>query len=314
VVKVGKSAMRTVKKLFLVLFLLAPAVLYADVSLQTTVDKTQLAVGERLEVVVSMEWEQTQGNDIFVVNIDPPASKSLALLDSKESTASKLTSKGPTGTRTLRYTFMATEAGDVTLDPVLVEYITSPDQKDPSSKRGESIQVKIISRHKGLLNKVQRIFTVLIGIIFIIGAPIFLWKKGIFRRFKRKTSSNSFTLEKEKLAKLKETRMFQTSGDIVPLYRDVEHLLMGYIESKYAVPVRGKTSGEFESIAKAKEIPAELKNLYTRTLNVAERVRFSGLYPTKDEQEKFLRDIEFYFKSLIPKVSEEDEIETIDKK
>ncbi len=297
VAKVEKSAMRSVKKLFLVLLLLTPAVLYADVSLQTTVDKTQLAVGERLEVVVSMEWEQTQGNDIFVVHIDPPASKSLTLLDSKEMTASKLTSKGPTGTRTLRYTFMATETGDATLDPILVEYITSPDQKDPSSKRGESIQIKIISRHKGLLNKLQRIFIVLIGIVLIVGLPVFLWKKGIFRRFKKKTSPSSFTLEKEKLAKLKETRMFQTSGDIAPLYAEAERILTDYVEAKYG----------------ASEIPEELTKLYSKTVQVSERVRFSGFYPTKDEQEKFLRDIEFYFKSLIPKVSEEDEIETIDK-
>jgi hypothetical protein len=120
-------------------------------------------------------------------------------------------------------------------------------------------------------------------------------------------------LEKEKLAKLKEARMFQTSGDIVPLYTDAECLLIDYVESKYALSVRGKTAGEFESMAKVKEIPEELTKLYSKTVQVAERVHLRGLYPTKDEQEKFLRDIEFYFKSLIPKISEEDEIETVDK-
>ena len=297
--------------LLLVLFLLAPTVSFANISLQTTADKTQLAVGDHLEVVVSMEWEQTKGNDIFVVRIDPPASKSLALVDSKEMTASKLTSKGPTGTRTLRYTYLAAEAGDVTLDPVLVQYVTSPDQKDPNSKRGESIQLKIISRHKGLLHKLLRILMILAAIVFIVGAPVFLWKKGIFKKSKKNTSASHFALEKEKLVKLKEARLFQSSGDIVPLYTEAERVVTDYVEAKYGTSIHGKTTGEFESIAKSKEVPEELTKLYIKTFQVAERVRFSGLYPTKDEQEKFLRDIEFYFKSLIPKISEEDEIETI---
>ena len=297
----------------LLLQIFLPHVSHADVVVTTKTDKPQVAVGEKLEVTVAMEWEQSEGNDIFVVKVDPPSSKSLELLNSKESTSSKLTQKGIMGSRLLHYTFKAKEAGQAVIDPVLIEYITSPEQKDPTIKRGESVQVMVISRGAGIFKKIALILGVGIGLLFITGVPIFLWKRGAFRSKPKGTGSAAgFFLERNKLAKLKDVRMYQVSGDIALLYSEVEQILTDYFEAKYKVSVRGKTESDLENTAKSISIPDELMRLFLSTVHTSEQVRFGGAYPNKDEQEKFLRAVETYFRSLIPKMDEEETIETVD--
>lgn len=284
----------------------------SGLSVYTSQNRQSVSVGERLLVTTEMVWSQTEHNDITVLKITPPSSESFELINTREATSSRLTEKGIMGTRTIEYTFKATKEGDAHLSPLTVEYVPIGKPEDKRLARGDELSVQIISRSKKITHDVLYILGLIVAVasgVGLIYLLIRLWGRN--KRTKQVGVSEDARPEKEAFQKLKDLKPFQISGDLSRFYAELETLLSNYFQRKYRFSYEGKDAEDLIPLARAHGASEELASLLAEHVRIAEKVRFGGYAPTKDEQERTVRGFEKYFKNAVP-AEQEETIETVD--
>lgn len=292
--------------LLVVLIIFLGGVVYADEpTVRTVADKEEVGVGERLKVTVEMEWEQDKEHSIIVEKITPPSSSLLERIDSKENVSSRLGEGGVFARRNIEYVYIGKEKGSGDITPVVIEYARSDNRDDKKIIRGETVSIKVISKAARLGKTVLKIFYVFLTLSLFFSIFILLKRKFIVSRANKenKSGNNDGVLERRFCENLKELNKHKVSGDLGRFYSGIEKLISDYIKEKY------NSNLSVESIGK---LPGELQKIYSECKYMSEKVRFSGYKPERSEEDRLVRGIARYMKSLIPGENEEKSIETID--
>ncbi|MFH1415496.1 MAG: BatD family protein [Elusimicrobiota bacterium] len=279
--------------------------------LTLTADKQEIGTGETLKVIAEMSWEQTEDiNDIIIIKVTPPSCTLLDLVDSKQTTSSRLTGDGVYAKKVMEYYFTAKEKGEGTIEPVTVEYLAGIGQEvekeDKDIVKSESISIKVVPYLSSIIKKLVTglVFT---GAAVLLGGIVLFFKKRIKISGNKKIPEKIDThLEKEFLGGLKLFNKHIVEGDFRKYYAYASAALNNYINKKYGITVTAKTSG-----TELNKLPEQLGKLFSEWNNMEEKVRFSGYKPEKNELEKLTRETERYFRSLIPDKDPEDTIETV---
>lgn len=292
--------------LLVVLLCFFCGVVYAvEPTIRTVADKKEVGVGEKLKVMVEMEWEQNKEDSIIVEKITPPSSTLLERIDSKESVSSRLGEGGVFAKRNIEYVYIGKEKGSGDITPVVIEYARSDNRDDKKIIRGEAVSIKVISKAACLGKTALKIFYVLLALSLLLGIFILLKRKFIVSSANKEKKSGNINgvLEKRFCENLKELNKHKVSGDLGRFYSGIEKLILDYIKGKY------NSDLSVESIEK---FPRELQKIYSECKYMSEKVRFSGYKPERNEEDRLVREIVRYMKSLIPGENEDESIETID--
>ncbi len=274
-------------------------------TVRSSLNKKEIAVGEKVKLTVEMEWKQEKDTSIVVTQITPPSSALLKQVDSKQRVSSRLTKNGVFAERILEYFYIGKEEGTGDITPAVVEYAFSDNPENKRIIKSQPISIKVISRAAGFWK------TALKNILGIISAVLLFALLALLKKFvislrsnkRKETGGDSAGLEKKFCEKLRDLNEHKVSGDTGAYYAGLEKALCDYIKKKY----NGDMSAE--NMAK---LPQELQKICAECKLMAEKVRFSGYRPQEDEQDRLIRGITKYMKSLIPGEDEQDSIETID--
>jgi len=298
--------LKKISILLVVLLSFFGGVVYAaEPIIRTVADKKEVGVGEKLKVTVEMEWEQDEEHSIIVEKITPPSSSLLERIDSKQSASSRLGGDGVFAKRNIEYVYIGKEKGSGDITPVVIEYARSDDRDDKKIIRGETITIKVISKAARFGKAALKSFCVFLALALLLGIFILLKRKFIISRDHKesKTDNVNGILERRFCENLKELNKHRVSGDLGRFYCGIEKLISDYIKEKH------NSDLSVESIGK---LPDELQKIFSECKYMAEKVRFSGYKPERNEEDKLVRGIARYMKSLIPGENEEMSIETID--
>ncbi len=298
--------LKKISTLLVVLLIIFGGVVYAaEPTIRTVSDKKEIGIGERLKVTVEMEWEQDKEHSVIVEKITPPSSSLLERIDSKQSTSSRLGESGVFAKRSIEYVYIAKEKGSGDITPAVIEYARSDSPDDKKIIKGEAISIKVISKATRFGKTALKSFCVLLALSLLLGVFILLKRKFIISRGHKKSKSQNGNgvLERQFCENLKELNKHKVSGDLGGFYSGIEKLISDYIMEKY------NSNLSDESICR---LPGELQKIFSECKYMAEKVRFSGYKPERNEENRLVRGITRYMKSLIPGENEEESIETID--
>jgi hypothetical protein len=292
--------------LLVALLSFAGSVVYAaEPTIRTVSDKKEVGIGEKLKVTVEMEWEQDGEHSIIVENITPPSSSLLERIDSKQRASSRLREGGVFAKRNIEYVYIGKEKGSGDITPVVIEYARSDNRDDKKIIRGETITIKVISKAARFGKIALKSLYVLLALSLLLGIFILLKRKFIIscHHKESKSDNDNGVLERRFCENLKELNKYRVSGDLGGFYSGIEKLVSDYIKEKYNSNLSAESIGN---------LPGELQKIFSECKYMAEKVRFSGYKPEKNEEDRLLRGIARYMKSLIPGENEEESIETID--
>jgi len=298
--------LKKISILLVVLLIFFGGVVYAaEPIIRTVADKKEVGVGEKLKVTVEMEWEQDEEHSIIVEKITPPSSSLLERIDSKQSVSSRLGGDGVFAKRNIEYVYIAKEKGSGEITPVVIEYARSDDRDDKKIIRGETVPIKVIPKAARFGKTALKSFCVFLAIALLLGIFILLKRKFIISRDHKesKTDNVNGILERQFCYNLKKLNKHKVSGDLGGFYSGIEKLISDYIKEKYNSNLSAESIGR---------LPWELQKIFSECKYMAEKVRFSGYKPERNEEDRLVRGIARYMKSLIPGENEEESIETID--
>ncbi|RKY32535.1 MAG: hypothetical protein DRP74_02375 [Candidatus Omnitrophota bacterium] len=276
----------------------------AEPTIRTVSDKKEVGIGEKLKVTVEMEWKQDEEHSIIVEKITPPSSSLLERIGSKENVSSRLGEGGVFAKRNIEYVYIAKEKGLGDITPIVIEYARSDNRDDKKIIRGESVTIEVISKAARFAKIALKSFYALLAIGTLSGILILLKRKFIISRGheENKSGNDKGILERQFCENLKELNKHKVSGDLGGFYSGIEKLISDYIKEKYNSDLSA------ESISK---LPGELQKIFSECKYMVEKVRFSGYKPERNEEDRLVRGIARYMKSLIPGENEEESIETI---
>jgi len=245
-----------------------------------------------------------EDSSIVVTQITPPSSVFLKQIDSKQRTSSRLGENGIFAERVLEYIYIGKEKGVSDITPVSIEYATSGNPENKRIIKGEPISIKVISKVAKFGKMALKGIICILSAALLFGVFVVVKKRVIFPRMDRRKSMNidKGDLEKEFCEKLGDLNKHKVSGNIGAYYAGVEKVLFDYVKKKYNRDLSVESMGKF---------PTELQKICVECKFMSEKVRFSGYKPQENEQNKLIRGITKYMKSLMPGESEEESIETI---
>jgi len=204
----------------------------------------------------------------------------------------------------LEYVYIGKEKGAGDIAPVLIEYTTRGNPENKRIIKGEPIPIKVIPKVARFEKMALKSFFA-VAAVFLLFGVFMLFKKRVLssREDKRKNiDKDNGSLEKNFCEKLKELNKHKVAGDAGAYYAGIEKSLLDYVKEKYNSDLSA------ESMSK---LPTKLQKICAECKSMSEKIRFSGYKPQENEQNKLIRGITKYMKSLIPGESEEESIETI---
>jgi len=267
-------------------------------------DKNEIGVGEKVKITVKMEWEQQEDSSIVVTQITPPSSVFLKQIDSRQRTSSRLEKNEIFAERVLEYVYIGKEKGAGDIAPVLIEYTTNDNPENKRIIKGEPIPIKVIPKVARFEKMALKSFFA-VAAVFLLFGVFMLFKKRVLssREDKRKNiDKDNGSLEKNFCEKLKELNKHKVAGDVGAYYAGIEKSLLDYVKEKYNSDLSAESMGK---------LPAKLQKICAECKSMSEKIRFSGYKPQENEQNKLIRGITKYMKSLMRGESEEEPIETI---
>ena len=274
-------------------------------AIRSVLNKQETGIGEKINLTVELEWRQDENSAIVVTRITPPSSSLLEQIDSKQRTSSRLTKDGAFAKIVLEYVYTGKKEGEGGIEPAVIEYAFSNDPGNKKIIKAPMVNVKIISR-KAMFGKkaLTGMFGVLAAVLFSI-AFVLIKKRAVSSGLNKidEAGIKSECLEKKLCETLKGLNKHRVSGNSGDYYDGLEKALFDYVKKKHNTDL---TSGNMDML------PEGLKKICGECVSMAERVRFSGYKPQDSEQDRLIRSIDKYMKSLIPGENEEDTIKTVD--
>jgi len=266
-------------------------------------DKKEIGVGEKVTLTVEMKWKQNDNYSIIVEKFMPPTSIVLEQVDSKQQGSSQFGENGIFYKKVMQYIFVGKEKGTGELSPVVVEYTLSNNPEDKKIIRTQMLSIKVVPTIKRVGNLLLKFLVGLLLLSLFCFVFILLGRIVRMREGKKKNDKGEKLYPEEKCCTdLRELNKHKVSGAVGVYYLGVEKLLTEYVEVKYNRDL---------SAEETKNIPEELKKICSECRTISEKVRFSGYRPQSNEENRLIRRIEKYMKSLIPQDKEEESIETI---
>ena len=122
-----KVAFKTARYALILAIVAFPALLWgSDLSLSAELDKTDIKFDETVSLTIQVKWTgnlQDYGFKIFSL----PKTDRLEVLGTTSKIASNIENGAEVTTRTYKYTFKPTEAGQGVIYPITLDYVAMPD-------------------------------------------------------------------------------------------------------------------------------------------------------------------------------------------
>ena len=136
-------------------------------------------------------------------------------------------------------------------------------------------------------------------LVLAIGGAFLGWDRYRKKRIREEKAHHTFDAEKEILKTIHEVNRYQVFGDLKTFYSRMRERLFNYVEKKYGISFFDKNESEIQFLVANAQVPGALVALCVQWGNETERVSFGGAQPTRDEQEKLVRETLRYFKQLV---------------
>ena len=285
----------------------------AEVKLTTKVDKHKVAVGEKIVLTATLEWEQVEKEEIKVAAINPPECSILELVDSSQASNSELRGDRVITSQVLEYVFRATKEGVGKISALSLEY-TVAGGEEKFSVSSEPIEIKVISLKGKLISNFGFISVVIAG-VFAVAMGVFLFFKS--RKKKQKpgvlNEGADVRYEREAIDRLVGATKYRVGGNFKEYYSQLHYILADYTRAKYHIRIKNKSEDEIRRLSSGVNITGELLRLLIETASLSEKVRFSGYEVGPDEERRVFSGIERYLRSRIPEEEEKIDLAEEDK-
>ncbi len=286
-----KQFLKLLRILTLSVFILASnslGVFAQEPVITLSADKNEIGVGEKITLTALMQWQQPENEQITLINITPPENKLLKLIDSRQRAYSELTDKGIFAKRIMEYIYLGQEQGTAQAEPAVVEYTLNNSPQEKQIIKSNTLEIKIVSYWQGLGRKALK--GLIFAVFLIIAVCTIRWFMKCNKKQQNKEENPGLSLEEALLEKIEQINGDLVSGELSNYYTRINSVLLEYVKEKYQVNCKADNG----------QVPPQLEKLTAAWEEIAEKVRFSGYKPHKDEQEKLERQTVKYIKTLIP--------------
>lgn len=257
------------------------------VKIDTQIEKAKVRKGD--EITFSIIVEQSGGNQPYLFELEEPELSGLQLI--------KIYSEDnifPDGKfkRIYRLLLKAIENGEGRISSAKV-YYTLPGQDKKTQLIVPSEKIDILPARKSYKKEIGYLILA-ISVLCVAYFGIMTLKK--FRIMQEVKSSKEKETNKtpydKAMEKLNVLESLQMEGKISKFYEGIERLLKSYFYERYQLNLLNKTGNEIaEMLVSKKDLikcePEKIKSIFNR----CEEVKFTGLKPTKNQQEEIKTDI-----------------------
>lgn len=284
-------------KLALVLLFSLAAGLYAQdkISVESTIDKQTITIGDRITYTVKIASDTALVVDSLTVGTN------LGSFEVKDYKPRQSSVKSGTRTTTESFEITTFTTGDYTIPPVTIRYRTPSGEVKSIST--DPLPIKVNSLLSGEQGedikplKPQKVFPrefptlwIIAGTVVVAGAILFLW---LYRRARRPINLSTavadtrlpWEIALEELAKLRESDLL-ACGDYKLFYLELSDIFRRYLERRYGIYALERTTieiiMEFRQLALAKEEEKVIHDF----LEGCDLVKFAKFIPTAEDIER----------------------------
>ncbi len=269
-----------------------PLVVSADeISLSSTLDKTDIAYEDSVSLTVELKWQGDLRNYSFEL-LPLPETSNLKIIGTSSSISSREEDRTEVTVRTFKYNLKPTLAGVGTIQPIDIKYISWPDSI-PGFLTTQSFQVIIAEPIPPPEPISKTPIFIAVGAVIIVGIVLFV----IFGRKKKETIvvKNVEEYFLDELAIIKKESQSDRKIFFTRLYK----ALAEYIERKFAIKVSGLSSAAMLSKLEKVELFPELKEPLSNWIRQAETEKYAPVGGTPGDIIRLITELENFFRKII---------------
>jgi hypothetical protein len=262
---------------------------------EAKIERSEMTPGMHTFLTFRIEWRESPDAELKITSVTPPESPLLRIVDSRESSSTRLTAEGVYVRKTVRLEYEALAKGRGVLSPAVIEYAEEPALGAKQVKRTAEIPVTVLGPFEFYAKRFW-LPAALIGFGSLLAAAFAVAGKRLFRR--AAPAAPDFALEDEAIGDIRASRTDYLLGDHRRYYDKMRRIVFSYAQKKFGVSLSGLPAEEATRLAAKRQLPEELAKLCAEWARAKEAVEFMNYRPSRTEQEEMARATERYFRNI----------------
>jgi len=263
-----------------------------EISLSSSLDKSDIAFEDSITLKVEIEWPGDLRNYTFEL-LPLPETSNLKVIGTSSTIASQEKNRTEVTVRTFKYNFRPTLAGVGKIEPIDVKYISWPDSI-PGFLTTQAYQILIAEPLPPPEPfSLKPLIIIIVGAVIIIGVVLFI----LLGRKKKEVVVVRSAEEEfiDGLAIIKK----ESQGDRKVFFTRLYKVLVEYIERKYSIKVAGLSSAVMLGQLETKNLFPELKEPLTAWVKQAETEKYAPVGGTPGDIIRLISELEDFFQKTI---------------
>jgi len=264
-----------------------------EISLSTSIDKTEMAFEDSLTLNLLVEWEGDMAGYVFEV-FPLPETENLQVLGTSSAVSSRHENNREITSRKFRYTLRPTLAGVGIIRSIVLNYVQLPDSL-PGLLTTQEYKV-IISEPVVKPDESRR--GGLFVVILIIGSVVIIAIMGLWFVRRRRHDRVPVTTAEEKVLDKLIIIKSESQTDRKQFYIRVYKTLATYIEEKFGLATSGRTSAAIIGALESIEIGLDTRDKLAGWLAQAEKEKYAPSGGEPGDTIRMITELEEYFQRL----------------
>jgi hypothetical protein len=275
--------------LILFAFLTMPA-FAEEISLSASVDKTDIAFEDSLNLTVVLKWQGDIRNYSFEV-LPLPKTENLKVVGTSSTIASGEEDDTEVTSRTFKYWLKPTLSGTGVIEPLVLKYISWPDSI-PGELTTQEFNVLIANPIPKPEKSSNTAIYIIVLIVLILIAAVVISIIFLKKRPEKEPEKSADEAALDVLLSIKDG----AQGDRKTFFTKLYKLLCDYIEKKYQLSTAGKTAAAISDEMEKLDISITQKEKLSGWLVQAETEKFAPLAGTPGDIIRLITELENYFR------------------
>nr|MBN2276747.1 hypothetical protein [candidate division Zixibacteria bacterium] len=267
-------------------------VLAGEISLTGTVDRTEMAFEDRLNLELQIRWQGVITDYTFEI-MPLPTTENLKVVGTSSTISSTLEDGVDYTTRSFKYSLQPTGSGIGAIEPVTFNYVSLPDSI-PGQLTTQRFTVQIAKpaarpQETGTVPYIIIYVTILVIIAAVVAVIIIIRKKRAARAVPEPSLEDKFRDQMETLKK-------EAGGDRQLFFTRFYRLILLYLESKFGIKTAGKTTALILANLEKTDMPPERQEKIAGWLKQAEQEKFAPGRGTPGDVMRIITEVDDFLR------------------